>query len=170
MGSVLTKSRLEKLLEIRPPLIESMPSPDLQIQENGIELTVREVRKWIGPGAISLENSERKLAGTERLEFDEYGWIEIGPGSYKIVYNEIVSLPKDIIALGRPRSSLLRSGATIASAVWDAGYSGRGEGLLIVFNPNGMRLQKDARVLQLLFFQLTEEVEKGYQGLYQGRV
>ena len=71
------------------------------------------------------------------------------------------------MALGRPRSSLLRCGVTVNTAVWDAGYSGRSQSLLVVYNPLGFRLQKDARVVQLVFFRLTGET-KGYQGKYQG--
>ncbi|HLB27762.1 MAG TPA: deoxyuridine 5'-triphosphate nucleotidohydrolase, partial [Dehalococcoidales bacterium] len=69
--------------------------------------------------------------------------------------------------LGRPRSSLLRCGVTVNTAVWDAGYSGRSQSLLVVYNPLGFRLQKDARVVQLVFFRLTGETE-GYKGAYQG--
>ena len=71
------------------------------------------------------------------------------------------------MALGQPRSSLLRCGVTINMAVWDAGYSGRGQALLTVFNPHGFKLQKNARVAQLVFFQLAAETE-GYNGTYQG--
>ena len=53
------------------------------------------------------------------------------------------------------------------TAVWDAGYSGRSESLLVVYNKKGFDLKKDARVLQLLFFRLDEEVKNGYSGIYQ---
>ena len=90
------------------------------------------------------------------------------PGIYHITYNEVVSLPTDLMALGRPRSSLNRSGATIHTAVWDAGYSGRSTSLMAVLNPVGFRVQRDARVLQLVFFGLSVEAERGYSGIYQG--
>ena len=166
-GGVLTGSRIRELLKVRPPLVECMVDPKLQVQENGVELTVREVHQWTGRGAISLRNEERELATCTPLQFDKTGWLSLSTGSYKVVYNEIVNIPKHLIAVGRPRSSLLRSGATIASAVWDAGYSGRGESLLLVRNPHGLRLERHARVLQLLFFRLTEMVGRGYQGTYQ---
>ena len=89
------------------------------------------------------------------------------PAAYIITYNEIVHLPKNVMALATPRSSLLRCGVTINTAVWDAGYSGRSQSLMVVYNPQGFRLQRNARVLQLVFFELTGETE-GYQGVYQG--
>jgi dUTP pyrophosphatase len=166
-GSVLCGSHIRRLLESERPLVEEMVSPELQTQENGIELTVKAVHRWVGEGSIALSNEQRRLADCNPIDFGSDGWAFLEQGSYKIVYNEIVNLPKNVIAVGRPRSSLLRSGATIASAVWDAGYSGRGEGLLIVSNPHGLRLRKDARVLQLLFLSLSETVTRGYEGRYQ---
>ena len=71
------------------------------------------------------------------------------------------------MALGRPRSSLTRSGATIHTAVWDAGYSGRSTSLLVVHSPAGFRLQRDARVMQLVFFSLARATTSGYAGAYQ---
>ena len=87
-------------------------------------------------------------------------------GAYLITYNEIVHLPKNVIALATPRSSLLRCGVTVHTAVWDAGYSGRSQSLLIVYHPQGFRLQKNSRIVQLVFLELTQETE-GYNGIYQ---
>ncbi|MEZ4505560.1 MAG: hypothetical protein R2848_06755 [Thermomicrobiales bacterium] len=91
----------------------------------------------------------------------------LSPGPYHITYAETVSLPKDLMALGRPRSSLTRSGVAIHTAVWDAGYSGRSTSLLVVSNPAGFRVQR-ARVAQLVFIQLSTADDVGYQGIYQG--
>jgi len=38
---------------------------------------------------------------------------------------------------------------------------------MVVYNPQGFRLQKNARVAQIIFFQLTGATE-GYRGVYQG--
>jgi dUTP pyrophosphatase len=70
------------------------------------------------------------------------------------------------MALARPRSSLLRCGVTVNTAVWDAGYSGRSQSLMVVYNSHGFRLQRNARLVQLVFLRLTEETE-GYHGAYQ---
>ncbi len=101
------------------------------------------------------------------LAFDALGYMHLMPGPYIITYNEIVNLPLNIMALGKPRSSLLRCGAVVHTAVWDAGYSGRSQSLMIVYNAQGFRIQKNTRVVQLVFFKLTRETE-GYQGTYQG--
>ena len=83
-----------------------------------------------------------------------------------LIYNEVVRMPLDVVAIARSRSTLLRNGASMETAVWDPGYHGRSSSMLVVHNPYGIRLKKNARVAQLIFFK-TEEVEKGYAGVYQ---
>jgi dUTP pyrophosphatase len=164
---MLSHDELISLINKQPPLVDQMIDPDIQIQPNGIELTLQRVEIHEGSGSIAFDNSERKLPQTRAVAFDDEGWIHLPKGSYKIVFNEIVNIPKNIAAIAKPRSSLLRCGATVETAVWDAGYSGRSESLLVVYNENGFKIKKDARVLQLLFFRLNEEVRKGYSGVYQ---
>lgn len=165
--SLLSHEELIILINQKPPLVEQMIEPDIQVQPNGIELTLQRVEIHEGSGSIAFDNSERKLPQTKAMDFDSEGWIHLPKGSYKIVFNEIVNIPKNIAAIAKPRSSLLRCGATVETAVWDAGYSGRSESLLVVFNENGFKIKKDARVLQLLFFRLGVEVNEGYCGAYQ---
>ncbi len=164
---MLSHNELVSLINEKPPLVEKMIDPDTQIQPNGIELTLQRVEIHEGPGSIAFDNSQRKLPTTRMLDFNEEGWLDLPEGSYKIIFNEIVNIPKNIAAIAKPRSSLLRCGVTIGTAVWDAGYSGRSESLLVVYNKKGFSVKKDARVLQLLFFRLGEEVGKGYSGIYQ---
>jgi len=164
---MLSHDELVSLLNENPPLVEKMIDPGTQVQPNGIELTLQRVEVHDGSGSIAFDNSERRLPRTKNLDFDDDGWMHLPGGSYKIVFNEIVNIPRDIAAIAKPRSSLLRCGVTVETAVWDAGYSGRSESLLVVYNEKGFRVRKDARVLQLLFFRLGEEVRKGYSGVYQ---
>lgn len=164
---MLSHEELVSLVNKEPPLVEQMIDPEIQIQPNGIELTLARVEVHEGSGAIAFDNSERKLPTTKNMDFDDEGWIHLPKGSYKIMFNEIVNIPKNIAAIAKPRSSLLRCGATVETAVWDAGYCGRSESLLVVYNDKGFKIKKNARVLQLLFFSLGEEVREGYSGVYQ---
>jgi dUTP pyrophosphatase len=140
---------------------------DSQLQTNGFDLSLRSVSALVSAGRLSLDNRNRVISEQKKLDFDEDGVLHLAPGSYSITYNEIVHLPKNIMALGLSRSSLLRCGASLHTAVWDAGYSGRSESLLVVYNPLGLDLEKNARVLQLVFMTLTGE-SRGYNGRYQG--
>ena len=141
---------------------------DIQFQPAGVDLTMAEVHKYVGDGTVDFDNSKRVLSTTEKLHFDKDGIVHLQRGCYKIVYNETVKIPEDCIALGFPRSSLLRCAATVECAVWDPGYVGRSESMLIVSNPQGLNLHKNARVLQLVFFRIGSAVEKGYSGIYKG--
>ena len=167
MTTVLSKHDIRKLLESDPPLVEGYPDLEAQLQPNGFDLTVREVALPQSQGRITVDNSQRLVSDLAPLVFDGLGYMELMPGISIITFNEVVNLPGDVMALARPRSSLLRSGVAVHSAVWDAGYSGRSRALMVVYNPYGFRLQKNAAVAQLIFLQLTGETE-GYSGVYQG--
>jgi dUTP pyrophosphatase len=164
--SVLAARDIRRLIKHNPPLVEGYISLDEQVQANGFELTVRDIAALNSAGRIMASNSQRVVSELVPLAFDSAGTIALASGSYMITYNEIVHLPKNLMALGRPRSSLLRCGVNVGLAVWDAGYEGRSQSLLIVYNPKGFTLQQNARVTQLVFFELTGESE-GYKGIYQ---
>ena len=159
---------LEERLEADPPLVEGFVDADAQIQMNGVDFTLREV-SYFGdePGAIDFDNSERRTPETHAVEPDADGWWKLASGAYWVVYNEIVNIPPDVFAMARTRSSLLRSGAHIGSALWDSGYSGRSGSVLTVDHPSGIHLKRDARVLQLVFFELDAPAAKTYAGRYQ---
>ncbi|MBA7548430.1 dCTP deaminase, dUMP-forming [subsurface metagenome] len=167
MAAILSKENIYRLLQQQPPLIEGYINLEEQVQPNGIDLTLREVAMLQTSGKIAVSNSQRLVSDLAPLVFDGLDFIDLMPGAYIITYNEIVHLPKNVMALATPRSSLLRCGVTVNTAVWDAGYSGRSQSLMVVYNPQGFRLQRNARIVQLVFFQLTEETE-GYHGAYQG--
>ncbi len=167
MTVVLSQQEIRRLLKKKPPLIEGYIDLEEQVQPNGVDLTLREIALLQSSGRITAENSQRLVSDLAPLVFDGLGFIDLVPGAYIITYNEVVHLPKNIMALGRPRSSLLRCGVTVGTAAWDAGYEGRSQSLLVVYNPQGFRLQKNARVIQLIFMRLSQKTE-GYKGAYQG--
>jgi len=166
MTAVLSREDIHRLLQQEPPLIEGHTNLEEQVQPNGIDLTLREVTLLQSSGKIAVENSQRRVSDLAPLVFDGLDFIQLMPGAYIITYNEIVRLPKNVMAFALPRSSLLRCGVTVHTAVWDAGYHGRAQSLMVVYNPQGVSLQKNARIVQLVFFLLTQETE-GYQGTYQ---
>ena len=164
--SVLAETDIRRLIGQSPPLIEGYIKLDEQVQANGFDLTLRDVSVMLSAGQIALSNNDRKLTDLSLQPFDSNDFIMLAAGIYMVTYNEIVHLPKDIMALGRPRSSLLRCGVGVGTAVWDAGYEGRSQSLLTVHNPQGFRVQKNARITQLVFMELTGKTE-GYKGIYQ---
>jgi dUTP pyrophosphatase len=149
-------------------MLEAMVDPQAQIQMCGVELTLGRIERFVSAGAVAFDNSERKISLTEEVPFDEMGWVDLLPGAYLVTFNEIVNVPRDAAAMARPRSSLLRSGAALETALWDPGYRGRSQSLLIVYNHHGLRVKKNARLMQLFFMRLERDAEKLYSGRYQG--
>ncbi len=166
MTAILSRQDIQRLVQQQPPLVEGGINLEEQVQPNGIDFTLREVALLQSSGKIAVEDSQRLVSSLAPLVFDGMGFIDLMPGVYVITYNEVVHLPTNIMALATPRSSLLRCGVTVNTAVWDAGYSGRSQSLMVVYNPQGFRLQRNARIVQLIFLRLTEETE-GYHGAYQ---
>ncbi len=165
--TVLTDHDIRRLLDTTPPLLKGIRHHAVQIQPCGVDLTVRTVSRFESSGTLGYDNVDRVLASTTPLTWAN-GWVQLAAGPYHIVYNEQVNLPEDIMALAYPRSSLMRCGVTVYSAVWDPGYSGRAEALLVVHNPHGFRLKQGARVVQLVFTRLGGPVGSRYEGRFDG--
>jgi dUTP pyrophosphatase len=165
-GSVLGAATLRDLCRSQRPLVGGLTDPDVQIQPNGIDVTLDAVWQLEGRGSLGWSNADRHLADRRPVESTADGWYDLAAGSYLIRLAEVVTLPLDVMAIGRPRSSLCRTGASIHTAVWDAGYSGRSEALLVVYATDGVRLRRGARLLQLVFIRL-EGATTSYAGAYQ---
>jgi dUTP pyrophosphatase len=157
-----------RVREWTPPLVA--PCADEQLQPNGVELTLAEVGAWRGPGRLGFDNDDRVIPEAEALAFDDDGWITLDAGGYAVAFRETVNVHDDLCAIARPRSSLLRMGATVATALWDTGYRGRSRALLLVTSPAGVRLQRGARLIQLVFLKLPAPLADGYAGAFQGEI
>lgn len=166
-GGALGRRELERLLDATPPLVSGLRDRVAQLQPNGIDVTLARVWSLVGPLRLGTEDADRQLPERRELPFDGDGWLHLAPGAYVALIGEAVHLPDDLIALMRPRSSLLRGGVSVHTAVWDAGYVGRSELLLVVHNPAGFDVQQGARIAQLVFFRLEEATDR-YRGRYQG--
>lgn len=162
---MLNSSAIRSLIKDRD-LVSEYIDLESQIQPSGFDLSLKEISEYTGAGAVDFSNRERVIAKTSEIKVDENGWYDLPRGCYMLVYNEVVKMPLDIVAIARSRSTMLRNGASMETAVWDPGYHGRSSSMLVVHNSQGIRLKKNARVAQLVFF-LIDEVEKGYTGVFQ---
>lgn len=148
---------------------------DAKVQEQicGVDLTVQKVEMFLEQGVIDFDNYHRFLPTmrepTSVVWTDPDGeFYRLTPGCYMVTYNEVVHVPEDYRGSAKPRSSLLRMGCTMETAIWDPGYYGRSQSLLVVHNQFGLALRKNARVAQIEFVKLDEEASKIYEGIYQG--
>ncbi len=168
---MLNKEELKKLIK-ETGLVTDYIDLETQLTPNGFDLTAACVFCFKSGGALDFSNKERVIPEAKGVVIrkknknDKFGWWNLKKGIYKIVTNEIVSLPKDLIAVSFPRSSLLRMGVFTHTGVWDAGFKGRSEFVLVVENPSGLKLKQNARVVQLIFTKINETAE-GYNGIYQ---
>ena len=138
---------------------------DIQKQPNGVDLTVGAIFKYLEVGQIDFDNSERRLPELSQINPDNE-WYVLQPGPYLVRYNETVSIPLGCVGILFPRSTLMREGCIIYSALWDAGYNGRGVGLLVVYNPFGIRIKRNARIGQITLVK-AEKGEDTYAGVYK---
>lgn len=167
-GGVLSREQISQLLDSTPPLLDGLIDRAAQLQPNGVDITLESIARFNGAGTIAVDNADRVLPETEDFRYGEDERFHLDPGCYLVRFNEVVNLPADVMAYTRPRSSLLRVGVSLHNAVWDAGYSGRGVGLLVVYNPHGFAVEHNARIGQLVFHRLAVATSTGYQGAYQG--
>ncbi|MCF7876417.1 deoxyuridine 5'-triphosphate nucleotidohydrolase [Candidatus Bipolaricaulota bacterium] len=144
--------------------VENFVDESVQRQGAGVDLTMKKIERFTDAGRLDFDNSSRRIASGEDISGEELE----GGNSYRVTYNEKISVPENALGLVFPRSSLLRNGCHLVTAVWDPGYEGRGQGLLQVLNPKGVVLEEDARIGQIVFFQLKKEARKDYNGRYQG--
>jgi deoxycytidine triphosphate deaminase len=160
------------------------------VQPNGVDLTLDAVFRQREPGRIARDGKrigEREPVttidedaggragdgndGTEDsgdgdgdADADRPSIYRLAPGGYVARYAETIEIPEGHVGFVYPRSSLMRNSCTIDTAVWDAGYRGRGEGLLEVYHE--IEIERGARLAQ--FVLACADHEGTYEGTYQG--
>lgn len=141
-----------------------------QVQPNGVDLTVDKVFRQLDAPTLSpnkgfcepgqmLDISPQEIEG-----LDGPGWY-LPARYYKIEYAETITIPANAIGLVLPRSTLIRTGITTFTAVWDSGYIGKGSGGMLC--GTDFYLERGSRVVQLIFIDATTR-GKVYDGQYQG--
>jgi dUTP pyrophosphatase len=141
------------------------PVTEAQVQPNGVDLTVEAVLEQREPGRIGTEG--KTIGDRQPVEPETDDGAEtftLAPGGYILQYAETIAIPEDHVGFLYPRSSLLRNSCMLNTAVWDAGYTGKGEGLLQVHHE--VELERGARVAQLVL--ADAEHADTYDGSYQG--
>lgn len=139
--------------------------PPSSLQPGGVDLSLAEVEALEAPGYLGRDS--RSIPQGRPLEC-EGGICNLEPGVYRIRFSETVEIPLWAVGFCYPRSSLIRMGATLFCAVWDPGYRGRGQALLAVFNPHGVKVEVGARIAQFVLARLDGLPDKGYEGAFQG--
>jgi deoxycytidine triphosphate deaminase len=139
------------------------PVDPAQVQPNGVDLTADAILAPKERGRIGRDG--KRIADRRPVDpDDEAGAYVLSPGGYVLRYGETVSVPEGHVGFVYPRSSLMRNACMLHTAVWDAGYEGRGEGLLAVHR--GVEIEPGARVAQFVLARANHDGV--YDGSYQG--
>ncbi len=168
---MLNRQEIEKLI-VEKNLVEEYIDLNTQLTPNGFDLTAAGIFEFESRGQLDFSNKQRQLPEcgevvcVKEKNEDKFGWWDLKKGIYKVKTNEKINLPNWLIALAFCRTSLLRMGASTLHGVWDAGFKGKGEFILVVDNPFGLKLKQNARIAQLIFMKMNETAQ-GYEGIYQ---
>ena len=135
-----------------------------QSQPAGYDVTISRVYSYSkAPHVIGISKTPNSNLD-EVIPQEDY--FDLGVGAYLIDLNEVTTIPKDAIGILLPRSTLLRNGLDVRSALFDPGYSGQPKVMLVCHRP--ARIQRFSRVGQLILFRSDSEFAKQYSGQYQG--
>ncbi len=149
---------------VPPQLLLGLGFSPEQLDCAGVKLTLCEVYNFGDSGEVLPES--KRIPLYLELKPNDSGMFILEKGAYLVRYCEYVKVPEDSMALAFPRSSLLRSGVTLFTAVWDPGYEGRGYGLMLVLNKHGIKIGVRAQVAQLVYVKLSEKSAIPYRGAY----
>ncbi len=168
-GNILNGEEIRGLIETQS-LVSGFLDLEKQLTPNGMDFTASTIHAFDGEGAVDFDNSGRVLPGVREVPGGgNSGWWLLKQGAYRVSTNETVRMPLGLIAFAFTRSSLLRCGAFTQTGVWDAGFHGRSEFILVVQNPAGIRIRRNARLIQLVFAGINP-AGKGYDGIYRQKV
>lgn len=143
----------------------------------GVDLSIKSIQLINQAGKVFVDKTiapQYMPMLTVNMGEGKRGWF-LPQGTYICDLNEGCTFGERDTGLIILRSSLNRSGVTICSAVWDPGYtsidesSGKVNSMsirMIVDNPEGFWLEKNARVAQLIVFE--SEPTSLYNGQWQG--
>lgn len=142
------------------------PIEDIQVQPNGVDLRVDKIYQISGHAHLG-EDSKMNYSDMQKSEaFNKEGFYELKPHlQYMVDFHETVSVPEGYCAIIYPRSSLLRVGSFITSALWDTGFQGQLGASIRTLNP--ISIAAGARLAQIVFNKAAFNGHR-YDGRYQG--
>jgi deoxycytidine triphosphate deaminase len=162
--AVIGHEDILKLMKQKQPLIEN--ADEKNIQPSGVDLRVKCVYRLKNGGYLGVEN--RKTPDVEVITKEIGKNVVLRPNEFVLVETmEKVNMPKDVMAIVLPRSSLFRCGASLHTAVVDPGFVGTLTFGMKNLSNHSFEIEIGSKIGQIVF----EEVKgntKLYDGKYQG--
>lgn len=138
------------------------------VQQQGVDLRVSKVRMVNPAGqfeSLIPVDGRTKLPEYKEI-FPTSGIFTLRPGYYELELMEGITIPHNVAAYIKTRSSLVRCGAIVHSGQFDAGFSTDVAGCFLhVLVP--VVIQQGARVAQLICHE-SGSVTNTYAGQWQG--
>lgn len=166
-------------LQIKECLIFPNGIQDKQLQQVSIDLRIKKIQVLNSVGEILSDKTilpeYEELKSREVLLRDgnkKNGWL-LAPGYYNFIFEEGIQVPANVAFLILQRSSLLRSGTTLTSSLWDPNFKVSAEEGMSSFATVNQRIfiEKGARVASIYGWETDEEipVDLLYNGQYQAK-
>jgi|SRR5579872_6343957 len=149
------------------PLINKITSANSgeQKQPAGFDVTVSTIHSY-SQSRFTLGIEKGENSALTQVPISDGSFYDLDPGAYFIELNEITTIPSDAIGILFPRSTLLRNGLDVRTALFDPGYSGQPKVMLVCHRP--ARIQRFSRIGQLIILKSDREFPSKYSGRYQG--
>jgi len=149
------------------PLIRKVAAAESgeQKQPAGYDVTVSNIQSFPETRFI-LGITKGENSALNQVPIVDGNYFDLDKGAYFVDLNEITTIPHDAIGILLPRSTLLRNGLDVRTALFDPGYSGQPKVMLVCHRP--ARVQKFARIGQLIILKSDSEFSQKYSGRYQG--
>jgi deoxycytidine triphosphate deaminase len=136
-----------------------------QKQPAGYDVTVANIQSF-PEERFTLGIAKGENSALTQVPFNEGKYFDLEKGAYFVDLNEITTIPHDAIGILLPRSTLLRNGLDVRTALFDPGYSGQPKVMLVSYRR--ARIEKFARIGQLIILKSDAEFSQKYSGRYQG--
>lgn len=175
---ILSDTSIKRLIQEKA-LVTGYVNRDEQVQSCGFDLTVEEIRVF-SPASVYLDfsNVHRRIPDYER--FQKLGFLSdvgrfmpapcvllAGGSSYVFQSNEYFTMPDNLMAFIVLRSSLMRAGMNVISAIVDPGYKGKLRFLVKTTCP--AFIEENARFAQAVFMELDRDTARPYGGIFKGQ-
>lgn len=145
------------------------PVDESMIQMHALDIRIDKVQYISGCAEIPKDGKTvqaNKADNTPLIGPDGRDYWHLFPGVYSFDAFQSVSMADGEAGWLVPRSSLTRNGVDVRSALYDAGYQGGVNGIIVVHNPGGIKIERGARIAQFVI--VKAETAKLYDGQYQG--
>jgi deoxycytidine triphosphate deaminase len=151
------------------PLIRKVGNSDSmsQVQPAGYDLTVGRIFTYPEKEFILLKSKSSVVDHEDfkELTFSKDNLAILDKGAYLVEFDEITLIPENAVGVLLPKSTLLRNGLDLRTALFDPGYSGQPKAMLVCYRK--ATLERFSRLGQLVIIRNEKGYFAGYKGQYQ---